>query len=146
MNSAHAHSIHADLISLSLLAFPTRKLLLNVLIPCLLQPFTSIKTRHEVYKVISALKICSLTLLPGLIKSLDFSDGQLIEKTLEEIHTQLEFSRITPQIIESLILNNKPACPILLEKSVELLDNPSEEIRGLALKVIIDFIDCLDKQ
>jgi hypothetical protein len=144
ITSSGTTSIHIPCISLCLHPFPTIKILKEIIQPALLMNSFGSKSRCEVYKILSSLKINSLLLIPGLAKSLSFKDQTLIEQTLEELHYQFEYIRITESNIKELDGNNSPICSSLIETLVELLDNPNENIRMLSIKVITDILNNLE--
>ena len=144
ITSNHAESIHPQCISLCLLPFPTSKVLVKIIIPSLLQTSLSLKTRLESFRVISTLKITSLSLIPGLCRSLQFKDPSIIERTLEELHNQLESNRVSESIIDSLLIEKESACSLIVSELLGLIDNTNEDIRMLSIKVLMDFLDSLN--
>lgn len=143
VRSKDAETIHANTVGLCIYPFPTGQIVQKVIIPAMSQPYASIKTRNEVFKIITNLKITSLSLLPALYSTLLSKDQSLQEKALEEIHMQLEFSNITESNIESLNYEQNSVCELIVNYCIDIFDHINEDIRVLALKVVFDLLESL---
>ena len=69
----------------------------------------------------------------------------MIEKTLEEIHSQLESTNINEFNVESLKVSNENACSLIVSECLKLFDSTNDDIRVLSIKVIIDLLESLNK-
>ncbi|CAG9313031.1 unnamed protein product [Blepharisma stoltei] len=152
--SERLFSIHREILTLAKYSFfDSEKIVKTILASCLLGdcPNKELKSslRLEVLEMLSLFGVSTAhkKLTWGLYQSLSDSNLEVVAKSLEELHIQLETLKNIvlekPDFLSGFVYKNKEILPALTAKFLEFFENPNENIQLSSTLVLQDLLQCL---